>query len=166
MSNGRWGGFGEWPVSLAEATLGQLMVSSNKTSAKEPRETVVCRGPCSLLLFPLQPCLPQVRDVSVGLLGTGCHRQLSDAVSKAAGTTMNPTPSVPSPDLKHSICQSEQVDTGRTCVLIILRVAFPGTLSESQYARRMGSQSVYMPCGTPPQTLHSAPGTEFRALPF
>lgn len=102
----------------------------------------------------------------MGLLGTGCHRQLSDAVSKAAGTTMNPPPSVPSPDLKHPICQSEQADTGRTCVLIILRVAFPGTLSESQYARRMGAQSVYMPCGTPPQTLHSAPVTEFWVLPF
>lgn len=95
----------------------------------------------------------------MGLLGTGCHRQLSDAVSKATGTIMNPPPCVPSPDLKHSICQSEQAGTGRTCVLIILRVAFPGTLSESQNARRMGAQSVYMPCGTPPQTpLSSSDG--------
>lgn len=153
-------------MSLAEAILGQLMVSSNKTSAKEPGETIVCRESCSLLLSPPKPRLPQVGDVSVGLLGTGGHRQLSDAVSKAAGTTMTPPPSVPSPDLKHPICQSEQAGTGRTCVLIILRVAFPGTLSESQYARRMGAQSVSMPCGTPPQTLHSAPVTGFWALPF
>lgn len=41
--------FGEWTVSLAEATLGQLMVSFDRTSVKEPGET----GVCSLLLSPL-----------------------------------------------------------------------------------------------------------------
>lgn len=41
--------FGQWPVSLAEAALGQLMVSFNKTSAKE----VYTESPvlCSCLLY-------------------------------------------------------------------------------------------------------------------
>lgn len=64
--------------------------------------------------------------LKLGLLGTGCHMQLSDAVSKLAAITE----SLLYTDLKHpTICHSDQEDTGRTCVLIILRAAFPGTLS-------------------------------------
>lgn len=39
--------FGQWPVSLAEATLGQLMVSFDKTSAKEvyAESPVLCSCP-------------------------------------------------------------------------------------------------------------------------
>lgn len=98
----------------------------------------------------------------MGLLGTGCHRQLSDAVSKAAAFTVSPL-HLSLPDLKHPICQSEQEDTD--CVLIILRVAFPGTLSKCQHARMVEAQTFYTPCGTPPDSLDSAPVTELGS-PF
>lgn len=49
LSNRGWGVFGEWPMRITEAILGQLMVSFDKTSLREPGDTGICREPYFLL---------------------------------------------------------------------------------------------------------------------